>query len=83
MLSRIGSILMLHRTAPYRAGNLIYNENMKVSPEELDELIRVYKKAKRVFLSLDEAVDIRLSCVKPKNKIIFITLYDGYKDNLE
>ena len=82
MDSRIGSILMLHRTAPYVDGNLVYNENMKISPEELNQLIIHYKKANRVFLSIDEATEIIRSGKKPKQKFIVLTIDDGYKDNL-
>jgi peptidoglycan/xylan/chitin deacetylase (PgdA/CDA1 family) len=83
MDSRIGSILMLHRTAPYVAGNLVYNENMKISPDELEHLIVYYKNTHRVFLSLDEATEIIRSGKKPKHQFVVLTLDDGYKDNLQ
>lgn len=83
MFSGIGSILMLHRTAPYNKANIIYNENMKISPEELDRLIQELKRDKRVFLNLDEVVEIFRGGKKPKYKFIAFTLDDGYKDNLQ
>jgi peptidoglycan/xylan/chitin deacetylase (PgdA/CDA1 family) len=82
MFSGIGSIFMLHRTAPYEDGNIVYNENMKISPEELVRFIQELKRKKRVFLSLDEVVNIVRSGKKPAHKFVAFTLDDGYKDNL-
>jgi peptidoglycan/xylan/chitin deacetylase (PgdA/CDA1 family) len=82
MTPGIGSILMLHRTAPYNEDNIIYNENMKISSEELDLLIKELKRERRVFLDLDEVVEIIRIGKKPKYKFVVITLDDGYRDNL-
>jgi peptidoglycan/xylan/chitin deacetylase (PgdA/CDA1 family) len=82
IFSGLGTILMLHRTAPYEKGNIIYNENMKISPEELVRLIQDLKQSKRVFLSLDDVVEIIKSGKKPKHRFVCMTLDDGYRDNL-
>jgi peptidoglycan/xylan/chitin deacetylase (PgdA/CDA1 family) len=82
MFSRIGSIFMLHRTAPYSADNLVYNENMKISAEELGHVIEEYQREGKVFLSLDDAVEIIRSGTKPNKNFVVLTLDDGYKDNL-
>jgi peptidoglycan/xylan/chitin deacetylase (PgdA/CDA1 family) len=74
---------MLHRTAPYNSKNIVYNENMKISPDELVQLIQTLMRKKRVFLSLDEVVEIVRSGKKPKHKFIAITLDDGYRDNFD
>lgn len=82
MFFGIGSIFMLHRTAPYRGGNIIHNENLKISSEELEILIREWKRKKCIFVSLDEVTEI-IRCRKHLNhKFVALTLDDGYKDNL-
>lgn len=83
MFSGVGSILMLHRTAPYEEGKIVYNENMKISSEELDLLIRELKHDKRAFLCLDEVVQMIQTGKKPKSKFVVFTLDDGYSDNLK
>ena len=35
----LGMILMMHRVAPYEDGRLSPNENMKITPQFLEELI--------------------------------------------
>jgi peptidoglycan/xylan/chitin deacetylase (PgdA/CDA1 family) len=82
MLSSIGTIFMLHRVFPYEKGNILYNENMKLSPEELDRIILSLKQDKRIFLSLDELTEIVKSKKQTRHKFIVFTLDDGYKDNL-
>lgn len=82
MFSSLGSILMLHRTAPYNASGFRHNENLKLSPEELEVVILQLKKQKRKFVSLDEAGAIINSKKRYTQKFIVFTLDDGYKDNL-
>lgn len=83
ILSEIGTVFMLHRIAPYQKGNIIYNENMKISPDELEDIIRELKHQNRVFISMDELTEILKNRKKLKNKFIVFTLDDGYRDNLE
>jgi peptidoglycan/xylan/chitin deacetylase (PgdA/CDA1 family) len=75
----IGSILMLHRVQPYEPGNIIYNENMKISPDELESMILDLKKENGEFISLDQLAEYEYS----KRHFFVFTLDDGYKDNLQ
>lgn len=81
MLGEVGSVLMLHRISPYEKGKIIYNENMKISPLELESIIQELKK-ERTFISMDDVFDILRAGKRPVKKFIAITLDDGYKDNL-
>jgi peptidoglycan/xylan/chitin deacetylase (PgdA/CDA1 family) len=81
-LAGIGSVFMLHRVCPYDPGAIIYNENMKLSPEELENIIQTQLEKKNVFVSLDEMIEIVKSRKKYSTRFIAITLDDGYKDNL-
>jgi peptidoglycan/xylan/chitin deacetylase (PgdA/CDA1 family) len=83
MFSGIGSIFMLHRIAPYEKGKLIHNENLKIAPDELENIIKVLKRKKIAFLSLDEVVEVIQKGKAPKHKFVIFTLDDGYKDNLQ
>ena len=83
MFSESGSIFMLHRIAPYEKDKIVYNEDMKISPEELRTVIQQLRNKKRVFLSLDELYEINIKGKESKYKFSAFTLDDGYKDNLE
>jgi peptidoglycan/xylan/chitin deacetylase (PgdA/CDA1 family) len=83
MFSGIGSIFMLHRTAPYEDGKILHNENLKIAPDELENIIQVLKRKKIAFLSLDEVVELIHKSRQPKHKFVAFTLDDGYKDNLQ
>jgi len=78
--SGIATIFMLHRVDKLDKNKLFPNENMKVSPEFLENFIRGLMENGYDFISLDELYDILKSGKKVKKKIIF-TLDDGYKDN--
>jgi len=78
----IATIFMLHRVAPFEKDKLFPNENMKVSPEFLEEFIIELKNKGYSFLSLDELYEI-LQKQKQIKKCIIFTLDDGYKDNYE
>jgi peptidoglycan/xylan/chitin deacetylase (PgdA/CDA1 family) len=82
IFSGIATIFMLHRVAPFEEGRLIPNENMKISPEFLENFIVTLKKSGYTFISLDELYDI-LNKQKKVKKCIIFTLDDGYKDNYE
>jgi len=80
--SGIATIFMLHRISPFEKNKLFPNENMKVSPEFLEEFIIELKKRGYSFISLDELYEI-LKNRKKVRKCILFTLDDGYKDNFE
>ena len=77
-----GSILMLHRVAPYEHGKLIHNENLKLSPLELARVIEELIRDGRTFVGLHRIEE--LSRRKgAEEKFVAFTLDDGYRDNLE
>lgn len=75
------AILMLHRIAPIDSNKLPINEALKVSPEFLETFIKEAKYQGYAFVSLDELTD-NLNESKLFNKLLCITIDDGYKDNL-
>lgn len=75
-----GVILMLHRIAPYE-NKLSPNENMKVSPEFLEDFIVKSLESNIAFISIDELYNGLISGDLPEY-FICITIDDGYKDNL-
>jgi peptidoglycan/xylan/chitin deacetylase (PgdA/CDA1 family) len=80
--SGIGTIFMLHRVHPFEADKLPPNENMKVSPQFLENLIIELKSKGYEFINLDRLHEILVNRLKVEKQIIF-TLDDGYKDNYE
>jgi peptidoglycan/xylan/chitin deacetylase (PgdA/CDA1 family) len=79
----IGTVFMLHRVCDYKSENLVHNENLKFSPEELEMVIDTLKRSNHSFVSLDRLVEIIQNGEKLKSKIVAFTLDDGYRDNLE
>ena len=77
-----GYIYMLHRVGYQDENKLFANENMKVSPEFLDEFIRQQQKFYQ-FISMDELCLIKEGKLKLKKKFVVMTLDDGYLDNFE
>lgn len=75
------TVLMLHRIAPFEDGKIPANENMKVSPEFLEDFIIKSKSKGYCFISLDSLYD-GLKNDTLKEKSLVITIDDGYKDNL-
>jgi peptidoglycan/xylan/chitin deacetylase (PgdA/CDA1 family) len=83
LFSGVGSILMLHRVAPYQDGNIVYNENMKISPDELEAIILDLKSQGICFISLDKLVEYHRQNYTGVERFVVITLDDGYGDNLK
>ncbi len=73
---------MLHRVHPFEENKLPPNENLKVSPEFLDNFIVKLKENGYTFISLDQLYEILKSGEKIHKGVVF-TLDDGYKDNYE
>jgi len=71
---------MLHRVSNFEKNKLFPNENMKVSPEFLENFIVELKNKGYSFISLDELHKILEKQEEVKKCIVF-TLDDGYKDN--
>jgi peptidoglycan/xylan/chitin deacetylase (PgdA/CDA1 family) len=78
--SGIVTIFMLHRVDNFEEDKLYPNENMKVSPEFLENFIIELKNDGYEFISLDNLHEILQNQEKVNKKIVF-TLDDGYKDN--
>jgi len=78
----IASILTLHRINYKDNDRLIFNEQLKITPEYLESLIILLTKEKYAFVSIDELYEL-MSKNKIKKKLIVFTLDDGYKDNYE
>lgn len=77
----VGCIFMLHRVDYKDNKRLFPNENMKVTPQFLENLIIKYKKKGVSFFSLD---DLYVFLQKPDNltkPFVCFTLDDGYRDN--
>ncbi len=77
----IGTIFMLHRVENVRYPKLTPNEDLKVSPDYLAQVIGILRKKGYSFISLDELTAI-LTQGKSAKKVIVFTLDDGYRDNL-
>ena len=76
----LGMILMMHRVAPYEDGRLSPNENMKITPQFLEELI-IRLKENYSFITLDELYDNLKKQQSFGEKFIVFTFDDGYIDN--
>lgn len=74
----LGYVFMLHRVDEFEDGHLWCNEHMKVTPDFLDNQIKLLKK-KYDIISIKE-LPSRLN-KKQKRKFIVFTMDDGYKDN--
>lgn len=74
------TIFMLHRIAPLDSARITANENMKISPEFLENLILTLRDEGYSFLSLDSLAS-QLENNSLKEKSIIFSIDDGYKDN--
>ena len=78
----LGLVYTLHHIAEKNPNGIPTNEDLKVSPSFLENIILQYKKQGFVFVSLDQFSDIITSDRKPKDHFIAITIDDGYSDNI-
>lgn len=76
-----GVVFMLHRVEETNDSNFRYNENMKVSPLYLEQIILDYKKKGFDFYSLDDIYDLYINGKKITRPFVCFTLDDGYLDN--
>ena len=77
----IATVFMLHRVAKLTRPRITPNEDLKVSPDYLAEIIQTLRRRGHTFLSLDELHDV-LVHKRPAKKLVVFTLDDGYRDNL-
>lgn len=77
----LGVVYMLHHVIAKDHTRIPTNEDLKVSPIFLENLILEYKKKGFIFISLDNLYDITRSIIKPVRPFIVFTFDDGYLDN--
>lgn len=80
LYSGIATVFMLHRVFPFEKNKLFPNENLKVSPEFLENFIIKLRNEGYDFINLDRLTEILANNEKVKKQIVF-TLDDGYLDN--
>ena len=78
--SGLGTVLMLHRVSDFETNKIFPNENLKVSPEFLDDFISNLKSNGYKLISIEELLE-NLHLKKEIKKQIVFTLDDGYLDN--
>lgn len=83
MMTGIGTIFMLHSVAPYEKHTTMYTENLKFSPEELEQVIGAMRKEGRTFVSMRQLPALIKASTGTGQKFVAFTLDDGYRDNLE
>ncbi len=74
-----GYVLMLHRVSEIDMNGIFMNENMKVSPDFLEQFILKYKDIYDFIPSTE--INNRLKYGKNNRKFIVFTMDDGYLDN--
>jgi peptidoglycan/xylan/chitin deacetylase (PgdA/CDA1 family) len=73
---------MLHRIGIPNENGIWYNQHLRLSPRNIENMVEYARKRKCRFVSLDE---MRIAIRKKKNvrRWIAITLDDGYRDNYQ
>lgn len=82
----LGSILMLHRVEKKTSKSFSPNAHLSITPEFLEELLKLLSTSIYQFVCLDEAAERirdKTSASKALRPFISVTLDDGYRDNLE
>jgi peptidoglycan/xylan/chitin deacetylase (PgdA/CDA1 family) len=83
LYSGIGHILMFHRVLPEKGTPRIYNHlGLEITPAQLENTIKFFKKRDYDFVSLDDLVENKNSILIKKKFVVF-TFDDGYVDNYE
>ena len=76
-----GLVYMLHHVTEKNPNGIPTNEDLKVSPAFLDNIILNYKAKGFEFVSLDDLSAILSSSKKPDHPFIAFTIDDGYLNN--
>ena len=77
----LAKILMLHRVGKKNLTNLPVFEDLIIGPEYLEHVILSYLRDGYSFISIDELYKILQKKIIPiSNKLIVLTIDDGYKD---
>ena len=77
----IGLVYTLHHITKKNLNGIPTNEDLKVSPTFLEDIIIKYKRKGFIFISLDQLSNIIITGRKPKHPFIAFTIDDGYLDN--
>lgn len=77
----LGVVYMLHHIAPKDKNRIPTNEDLKVSPQFLEEIILKYRKQGVDMISLDEVYERLISEDKAARPFVAFTIDDGYLDN--
>ena len=77
----LGIVYMLHHICEKDAKLIPTNEDLKVSPAFLEEIILRYKKLGFDFVSLDQLNEMIRSGVPNRRPFVAFTIDDGYLDN--
>ncbi|MBR0262505.1 MAG: polysaccharide deacetylase family protein [Bacilli bacterium] len=77
----IGVVYMLHHITEKNPNGIPTNEDLKVSPRFLEDIILKYKKRGFTFVSLDQLANIISSEEKSERPFVAFTIDDGYLDN--
>ena len=77
----LGIVYMLHHICEKDAKLIPTNEDLKVSPAFLEEIILKYKKLGFDFVSLDQLNEMICSGVQNRRPFVAFTIDDGYLDN--
>ena len=77
----IGFVYTLHHVTDKNPNGIPTNEDLKVSPSFLENIIQKYKRKGFHFISLNQLSDIITSGRKPERPFIAFTIDDGYLDN--
>ncbi|MCW3127607.1 MAG: polysaccharide deacetylase [Bacteroidetes bacterium] len=80
----LGLAFMLHRVLPADLRNQYsINRDLAITPEHLESVITYLTKKGCRFVSLDELHETLRDGKTPDQKLICMTLDDGYRDNME
>lgn len=77
----IGFVYTLHHITDKKPNGIPTNEDLKVSPGFLENIIQKYKRKGFHFISLDQLSDIIKTGRRPDYPFIAFTIDDGYLDN--
>ena len=77
----IGFVYTLHHITDKKPNGIPTNEDLKVSPSSLENIIQKYKRKGFHFISLDQLSDIINTGKRPEQPFIAFTIDDGYLDN--
>ena len=77
----IGLVYTLHHITNKNPNGIPTNEDLKVSPSFLENIIQKYIRKGFHFISLDQLSDIIITGRRPRQPFIAFTIDDGYLDN--